>query len=270
VSLYNGEKVKFGKVEKKIACEVAKSDSPWHPNPTGGNRASSAISVPKLQVKDTNSSKIPVTKLDRELDIVTVTSSVTSKPFVEEGEGEEDVEVSETKLRAMEEEIWDQFEDDDDMALDLELAEEESFVDDEDESAHIGSAMDIDELPEPVVRGTNIDEEEERVSGRKVRESLDVDEEDYSAEKIKELEAKVREMERKLQLSAQNEEERVEMLEKRLLSKAKSATGVSTTKREGEKKKAGAKKKSQAAKKSQKPKIGSLGSASRYTSRLSS
>lgn len=270
-------------MEKKIACEVAKSDSPWHPNPNSGNRASSAISVPKLQVRDTpKESKIPVTptkKLDREVDIVTGISSVTSftdKSFVEEGEGEEeeDVGVSETELRAMEEEIWDQFEDEDDIALDLELSEEESFVDDEDESAHIRSAVDEDELPEPLVRDMNTEEGgDSRMSGRKVRESLheeDEDEEDFPAEKIKELEAKIREMERKLQLSTQSEEERVALLEKRLLSRAKAAAGVFSTNREGEKKKAGAKKKSPAAKKSQKPKIGSLGSSSRYTSWLTS
>lgn len=258
VSRYNGEKVKFGKVEKKIACEVAKSESPWHPNPDGGSRVSSAISVPKLQVRDTHSSKILVTKKsDRDLNIVTDTPLVTSNSFVEQVE---DVEVSETELRAMEEEIWDQFEDDDDRALDLELAEEESVVDDEDESAHPRSVVDEDEFPEPVVRVMNIDE---GVSERKVRESLDVDEEDYSVEKIKELEAKVREMEKKLQLSAQTEEERVELLEKRLLGKAKAAIAVSASKKEGEKKKVGAKKKSQAPKKTQKPKIGSLGSASR-------
>jgi hypothetical protein len=73
-------------------------------------------------------------------------------------------------------------------------------------------------------------------------------------------------MERKLQLSAQNEEERVALLEKRVLSKAKSAVRVSTFKGEGEMKQAGGKK-TQAGKNSQTPKkTGSLGSARRYNS----
>ena len=281
--MYNGEQVKFGKVEKQIACEVAKSDSPWHPK--AEHRASSAISVPNLQVRDTDSAEeprlpsTPTKKMDRELDIVTATS-FTKKSFEEEEEEEDhdddDDDVSETKLRAMEEEIWDQFEDDDDLALDLELAQK-GDLDDEDESSQIRSAVDEDEFSEPEesVRGTDTNVEEtggSRVSGRKARESLheedeDVDEEEYSVEKIKVLEAKVREMEKKLQLTVQNEAERIALLEKRLLSKGKSAVGASVRKGAGEKKKAGAKKKSQAGKKPEKPKkIGSLGSASRFNS----
>ncbi|KAG0569160.1 hypothetical protein KC19_6G069600 [Ceratodon purpureus] len=274
VSMYNGVKVKFGKVEKKVTCEVAKSDSPWHPKPDRR-----VISVPKLQVRDdtdyAQESRLPSTpakKMDKKLEIETVISSATEKSFEDEEEEEEEDEASETELRAMEEEIWDQFEDEDDVALDLELTQEED-LDDEDELSQVRSAMDQDELPEPVesvrTRNTNVEEtSDSKVSGRKTRESSqeeDVDEEEYSVEKIKALEAKVREMERKLQLSAQNEEERVALLEKRVLSKAKSAVGISTSKGEGEKKKAGAKKKSQAGKKTQKPKkIGSsLGSAGR-------
>lgn len=259
VSQYNGEKVKFGKVDKRIACEVAKSDSPWHPNPNGGSHAPSAISVPRLQVRDTHNAKRSnsVTEVERELEILSRTSSVTSNSSVEE---REDAELSEIELRALEEEIWDQFEDEDDMVLDLELAEEGSV---EDESTHIRSAIYEDEPPAESVKRLNAVEEvgDPRMNVR--RETLGLDEEEYSVERIKELETKLKEMERKLQLSSQNQEERVEFLEKRLLSKAKAATGVSTSKKEAEKKKTAAKKNSQSSKKSQKLKVGSLGSASR-------
>lgn len=279
--------MKFGKLDKKIACDVAKSDSPWHPNPS--NRASTGISAPRLQVRETDYAKesrlpsTPTKKMDRELDVVRDIPSATSftDKSPEEEEEELDEEASETDLRAMEEEIWDQFEDEDDIALDLELSQAES-LDNEDEPSQIRSAVDEDESPEFVesVRGTSTNVEEtggSRVSSMKARESLqeeDVDEEEYSVEKIKALEAKIRDMERKLQLSAQSEEERVALLENRVLSKAKSAIRISTSKGEGEKPKAGAKKKSQVGKKSrkpkcegsQKPKIGSLGSASRFDS----
>jgi hypothetical protein len=189
VSMYNGEKVKFGKVEKKIACEVAKSDSPWHPKPDRR-----AFPVPKLRVRDTDSAQesrlpsIPTKTMDRELHISTgISSAVNFRDKSFEGEEEEEVEddgVSETELRAMEGEIWDQFEDEDDIALDLELSQEEG-LDGEDEPSQIRSAMSEDDISEPVesVRGRNTDVEEtgdSRVSSRKARESLheeDVDEE---------------------------------------------------------------------------------------------
>lgn len=85
--------------------------------------------------------------------------------------------------------------------LDLEFFEEESFVDDEDELVYICLVVDEDELFEFLVRDMNIEEGGDlRMLGRKVRELLyeeDEDEEDFFVEKIKELEVKIREMERK-------------------------------------------------------------------------
>ncbi|XP_024376261.1 uncharacterized protein [Physcomitrium patens] len=286
-SMYDGVKVKFGRVEKKVACEVAKSNSPFHPKP---NRTSSSISAPKLQVRDinsTNESRLPSTPIRLSENEFNGNAVKNAKPMLFEVEGQEeddDDDTSETELRALEEEIWDQFEDEDDMALDMEFSVEEGIAEednDEIEPSYSRSSVDEHALSESVEspRDTTLNRREGsnlRASVKKAvqlsyeeDEDEDEDDDDFSAEKIRELEAKVREMEMKLALSTQDEEERIELLEKRLLSKAKSAVGVSAARGEGERKKAGAKQSSKAGKKtktkskSDKPKIGSLGSASR-------
>lgn len=287
-SMYDGVKVKFGRVEKKVACEVAKSNSPFHPKP---NRTSSSISAPKLKVRDinsTNESRLPSTPIRLSENEFNGNAVKNAKPMLFEVEGQEeddDDDTSETELRALEEEIWDQFEDEDDMALDMEFSVEEGIAEednDEIEPSYSRSSVDEHALSESVEspRDTTLNRREGsnlRASVKKAvqlsyeeDEDEDEDDDDFSAEKIRELEAKVREMEMKLALSTQDEEERIELLEKRLLSKAKSAVGVSAARGEGERKKAGAKQSSKAGKKtktkskSDKPKIGSLGSASRF------
>ncbi|CAM6050512.1 unnamed protein product [Sphagnum compactum] len=53
VAKYHGTNITFGRVEKKLACEVAGSDSPWSPTKlTTQTAVTAATGVPKLHVRD--------------------------------------------------------------------------------------------------------------------------------------------------------------------------------------------------------------------------
>lgn len=308
--------MKFGKVEKKVACEVAVSDSPWRPK--AATSGTSASTVPKLRVRDNSATddlglvSPSMKKLDRDRDQSEkhVGSSAQSVPIYkterQENSDEKDNEESEAgeaELQALEEEIWQEFEDDDDLALDAELEDEEhtepilsQSIQDCEEDIEVGpsnsgvlvgddedvvdekSLLDIDhtleqvtklnEIPvanDPPVKNTGtLNRVETRAVTGKEKTSTKTDE--NAEEKIKELEAKVREMEGRLQQVAQSEEERIEILERRLLMKAKVAAGTSATNAKTGNGISGTKKEKKATKKpkSGKPDINKLGSASRY------
>lgn len=307
--------MKFGKVEKKVACEVAVSDSPWRPK--AATSGTSASTVPKLRVRDNSATddlglvSPSMKKLDRVRDESEklVGSSAQSVPIYrterQENSDEKDNEESEAGeagLRALEEDIWQEFEDDDDLALDAELEDEEHTEpilsqsnQDCEEDIEVGpsnsgvllgddedvddgkSSLDIDhtleqvtqlnEIPvvnDPPVRNTEtLERVETRAVSRKEETSTKTGE--NAEEKIKELEAKVREMEGRLQQVAQSEEERIEILERRLLMKAKVAAGTPATNAKTGNRISGTKKEKKATKKSKsgKPDINKLGSASR-------
>ncbi|CAK9260327.1 unnamed protein product [Sphagnum jensenii] len=53
VAKYHGTNITYGRVEKKLACEVAGSDSPWSPTKlTTQTAVTAATGVPKLHVRD--------------------------------------------------------------------------------------------------------------------------------------------------------------------------------------------------------------------------
>lgn len=308
--------MKFGKVEKKVACEVAVSDSPWRPK--AATSGTSASTVPKLRVRDNNATNDlglfspSMKKLDRDRDEPEkfVGSSAQSAPIYKTEREEnshdkedEEIEAGEAEVRALEEEIWQEFEDDDDLALDMELEDEECTepilsqsirdaeedtevgpsysgvlvgddedVDDEKSLLHIEYTLEqvtkLNEIPvanDPPVRNTGTLNRVETcaVSGK---ENTNTKTSDKAEEKIKELEAKVREMERRLKQVAQSKEERIEILERRLLMKAKVSAGTPGTTTKTGKGISGTKKEKKATTKSKsgKPNINKLGSASRH------
>lgn len=135
VSRYHGVTLTFGNVDKKLACEVAVSDSPWRAKPSTSFATTTPTGVTKLRVRDLSA---------------LTTSTVTATPIKSLGMGRESCEPimksvdtrrnedaaefsndkdrkdeeDETQLRALEGEIWQNVEDEDDEALDLELEEE--------------------------------------------------------------------------------------------------------------------------------------------------
>ncbi len=310
VAKYHGTNITFGRVEKKLACEVAGSDSPWSPTKlTTQTAVTAATGVPKLHVRDNEAAKslaLPSTGTTQDsacisdsrnepLDAsgVPVNSHFYTASF-ETFDDEEDEE----QLRALEDKIWVDLEDGADDLLDMEL---------EDESQKTESALDdikvCDDPPmlqstlhDQRVLSTELDNDRmtqhslvdvdmtaghasedhaknESVSSEKSqsRQTMDMTEDDAGiyvtvtaaktsknisegshkegekgddeGKRISELELRVRQMERelkekdaKLRQVAAVEQERIEMLEKRVLGKFKAiaaGTRAAKTKSEG-------------------------------------
>jgi hypothetical protein len=346
VAKYHGTNITFGRVEKKLACEVAGSDSPWSPTKlTTQTAVTAATGVPKLHVRDneaaislafpstgtTQHSALISDSRNEPLDasVVPVNSHFDTASF-ETFDDEEDEE----QLRALEDKIWVDLEDEADDLLDMEL---------EDESQKTESALEDIKVCDdpPMLRSTLHDQrvlgheldndwmtqhspvdvdmaaghasedhaKNESVSSEKnqSRQSMDMTENDAGiyvtvtagktsknisegshkegekgddeVKRILELELRVRQMERelkekdaKLQQVAAVEQERIEMLEKRVLGKFKAiAAGTRATKTKSEGASTGKKKGPKAVNrktKSVKPMI-TLGSANRSKLNLS-
>ncbi|CAM6005837.1 unnamed protein product [Sphagnum balticum] len=118
VAKYHGTNITYGRVEKKLACEVAGSDSPWSPTKlTTQTAVTAATGVPKLHVRDNEAAislALPSTDTTQDsarisdsrnepLDasVVPVNSHFDTASF-ETFDDEEDEE----QLRALEDKIW--------------------------------------------------------------------------------------------------------------------------------------------------------------------
>ncbi|CAK9200981.1 unnamed protein product [Sphagnum troendelagicum] len=111
VAKYHGTNITYGRVEKKLACEVAGSDSPWSPTKlTTQTAVTAATGIPKLHVRDNEAAiSLALPSTGTTQDSAPKTSKKISEGSHKEGEKGDDegkriVEL-ELRVRQMEREL---------------------------------------------------------------------------------------------------------------------------------------------------------------------
>ncbi|KAL2652240.1 hypothetical protein R1flu_020368 [Riccia fluitans] len=227
VDRYNSESILFGQVEKRIACELAKTNSSQKVN------SSEPSSGPRLAVRDSLSEDESLITLSTVSLSVENATAVETPSYVDKSSANisslnvevvenvlpenESMEEDEADLFELEQQIWDEVENEEDFDLDLET--EAELEEEEEEEDGRETASFSEESDDSTLSTQQEDENEFRpeVSGQGVKEGG---------------------------VSVASKEQKIEALEQRLLRRAKAGkeTNVSNGKPSSSTEKSGAKK----------------------------
>ncbi|KAL2629092.1 hypothetical protein R1flu_013778 [Riccia fluitans] len=285
VDRYNSESILFGKVEKRIACELAKTNSSQKVNssePSSGHRLAVrdslsedesliTVSTVSLSVENATAVETPSYVDKSSANISSLNVEVVENVLPENESMEED----EADLFELEQQIWDELENEEDFDLDLEIEAELEEEEEEEEEDGRETASFSEEGDDSTLSTQQEDENEFRpeVSGQGFGKSTPsvkrgdhsrnsmkkpVGSVDEKEKRIKELEAKLEELQSQLNkrnamefsrakeggVSVASKEQKIEALEQRLLRRAKAGkeTNVSNGKPSSSTEKSGAKK----------------------------